>query len=162
MRRLLATTAAITALLVATIALPHAASAAVTQNIRFPITTVGFVPCALGGAGEDVQLAGTAHVVVATTTEGQGRTHLIVTANLADLHGTGLVSGDRYVGASATHETHDLGVFSGAFVSVITESVELVGQGPGNNARLLFRFHVTVDANGVLRVDTYDLEITCR
>jgi hypothetical protein len=64
----------VVALLLLTMAVPTAASAqadTTVTNIRFPLSASAFVPCALGGQGEEVLVSGTAHMVVVTTIDAQ-------------------------------------------------------------------------------------------
>jgi hypothetical protein len=152
------------ALLLLTVAVPTVASAqaeTVVTNIRFPLSAFAFVPCALSGQGEEVLVSGMAHMVVVTTTDAQGQTRMIVKANYQGLQGTGLTSGDRYVGVAAENQIYNFAPLAPQIVT-ITETVQFVGEGPDNNFMVKFVYHVTVDATGKMDVFKYESQIECR
>jgi len=152
------------ALLSLIVAVPTAASAqadTVVTNTRFPLSAFAFVPCALGGQGEEVLVSGTAHIVVVTTTDAQGQTHVIVTANYQGLHGTGLTSGDRYVGVAAENQIFNFEPLA-PWIVTVTQTVQFVGQGPDNNFIVKSFLHLTVDATGKVAVSKAELQIVCR
>jgi hypothetical protein len=161
MRRFLCSTLAIATLLV--IGLPTAASARVVTRATFPIEGGEFVPCALGGAGEDILLSGERRLIAGVTTDAHGVDHGFLHAGGGAAHGIGLTSGDRYVSSFVSHSVHRF-TYDPEGQSVYVETLHLlvVGQGPNNNFHWQLRFHVVTDANGIVRVYMYDSEIFCR
>ena len=154
----------VVALLLLTMAVPTSASAqadTTVTNIRFPLSASAFVPCALGGQGEEVLVSGTAHIVVVTTIDAQGQPHVVVTANYDGLQGVGLTSGDRYVGVAAENQISNFEPVA-PWVVTMTQTVQFVGQGPDNNFMVKFLFHLTVDATGKVTVSKAELQIECR
>jgi len=146
------------------LAVPTAASAqaeTVVTNTSFPLSASAFVPCALGGQGEEVLVSGTAHIVVVTTTDAQGQPHVIATGNYQGLQGTGLTSGDRYIGVAAENQISNFEPLA-PWVVTMTQTVQFIGQGPDNNFMVKFLHHLTVDATGTVTVSKAELQIECR
>ena len=160
MRRVLYSTVTTATLLV--LALPTAASARVVTRGTFPFEGSQFVPCALGGAGEGVVLRGERLLIVGSTTDAQGVDHGFLHAGGGAAHGTGEISGDRYVSSLVSHSVHRFS-YDPEGQSVYVEELNLlvVGQGPNNNFRWRFRFHVVTDANGIVRVYKYEDDVFC-
>src|SRR5262245_31504919 len=71
-----------------------------TQNSFFPIDVFGFVPCAVGGEGELVELTGEVHDISHVTMENDNddrrRFHILHERNMQGVTGTGLTTGDVY------------------------------------------------------------------
>jgi hypothetical protein len=115
------------------------------------------VPCANGGAGEEVALSGTLHDLFHITFDGSGGFHLKFHDNPQGLSGTGLTTGDKYQATGVTQSQ-----FTGKVGSEETfiNNFRIIGQGTGNNFLLHENYHVTVNANGTLTafVDNFRLE----
>jgi hypothetical protein len=131
----------------------------VITNIIEPLDFTQFVPCADGGAGEDVQLSGTLHTVIRTTINGNKvgiKTH----SNPQGVSGTGLSSGDHYQGTGVTQETSN--EHSGGLPETETfiNNFRIVGPGRGNNLLVHENAHFTVNANGTVTsfVDNFSIE----
>jgi hypothetical protein len=140
------------------------ASATSTTTIeRFAISSEAFVSCALGGVGESVVVSGEAIVVTHRTTDVSGGTHLVVHANYNGFHGAGLTSGTEYVGITAeTTTAHNFDPFVAPPYRISeVQTVRFTGRGDAGDLTLTFRFNLVVDANGVLRVDTYLQDVKC-
>src|SRR5437764_3524255 len=78
------------------------AQAAVITNTEFPINLTVFVPCAAGGAGEEVALSGNLHALFSVTFDGSGGFHSDIHFNPQGVSGTGLTTGDKYQGTGVT------------------------------------------------------------
>ena len=139
-----------------------AEASTVTVSESFPINydepIILFVPCALGGAGEEVEFGGDVHTVFHLTTDAAGGVHVSHLTNYQGVAGVGLTSGETYrlAGAARTAETHGPGGLPFEFTT--TNSRRLVGPGTGNDLRLHVVTHSTVSASGevvtfVQRVD---------
>jgi hypothetical protein len=112
---------------------------------------IEFVPCANGGAGEEVDMTGTIHFV-----EVDGVFH----ANLQNASGVGQVTGDVYRAIGAVVDMFHWA--DGAEVWGYVDNFRLIGPGPDNNLLLSFGFHGTLNANGEVAVVISDESVECR
>jgi len=139
------------------------ARAAVTTNDVIPFEMTVHVDCALGGAGEDVELTGELHVLIVTTVSKSGMQHTELHFQPINVSGVGETSGDKYraVGITRTDMTIDT---SDGFPQETTavNNFYIIGQGPGNNFMVHETFHVTINANGEVTADIDKLIIECR
>ena len=105
--------------------------------------------------GEDVQLSGTIHLVSQTQRDGSEVGHF----NYQNVSGVGLTSATTY--RVSTVDTFRL---EAPFPSDIhsVRSFHLIGQGKEDNLLVRALFHITVDANGEVRVSIEDLSTQCR
>jgi hypothetical protein len=109
-----------------------------------------------------VFVEGTAHFSTRVTTDATGEAHVQVHVNYSNMHGEGLITGDRFVAASSSNEHDNGSVFDGSGgVLTLTQNVQFVGQGPNNNFKVRGRLHITVNANGDTTVSRQDLAIDC-
>jgi hypothetical protein len=154
--------AAIVVALVA-LAAPSAAAADGATVTRSTISARTFVPCALGGAGEEVLVSGTVTTVVVESTDASGGTHFVLRSNYNSLAGTGLTSGTRYHAvATEGSSSHNFEPFAGPpYTFTFTEHVRFVGAGPGNDLTLTFSNHFTVNANDELTVNRVVQSVSC-
>src|SRR5262245_11131203 len=67
----------------------------VISNIVQPVDFLQFVPCADGGAGEDVHLTGTIHTIIRTTINGN-KVGIKTQTNPQRVSGIGQTTGDVY------------------------------------------------------------------
>ena len=130
--------------------MPGAASAAAdtfTVSSSFPIDILVFVPCANGGAGEDVELSGYLHDVFHVTFTSSGAFRISFSDNPQGVTGTGLTTGDKYQGTGITRDN-----FGGriGFEETFVNNFRIIGQGAGNNLLIHDNFHITVNANGTV------------
>src|SRR5512132_3920345 len=80
------------------------ASAAIITNISSPFSLTVFVPCANGGAGENVDLGGELHTLITLTISGDdvsGDAHF----QPQGVSGTGATTGDKYQATGVTKDT---------------------------------------------------------
>ena len=130
------------------------------SNEKIPIDLLVFVPCANGGAGEDVQLSGFLHVVTSMTINGnnlRGKVHF----QPQGIKGVGAITGDKYQGTGVTQDE-----FKGSFVKGYEETsvdnIRIIGQGNGNNFLVHTVFHITVNANGQITVVLVHAKTECK
>jgi hypothetical protein len=140
-------------------AVTPASALAETENITFPLEAGAFVPCALGGTGEEITTSGTAHLVIQSVAPHQGVTYRVLHDNYQGLRGVGATSRDTYHAVAAETEIVPTSEFN---VVTFAQMIQFIGQGPGNNFQIHFIFHVTVNANGEVTASLYELKITCR
>lgn len=147
----------VAALLGPTSALAAADSFTVSQN--FLIDIVVFVPCANGGAGEEVELTGNLHDLFHVTFTPSGGFRLSVVDNPQGISGTGFTTGAKYQGTGITRDN-----FGGRVGSEETfvNNFRIIGQGPGNNFLVHENLHITVNANGTLTVFRDNFSVECK
>lgn len=140
---------------------PAFAATTSTISVIDPLALTVFVPCALGGAGENVDLTGWLHVVIHTSVSNSGILHAKTHFQPQNLSGTGQVSGDGYRGVGVTQDNVSLhpGGFPVSFTFV--NNFRMIGQGKGNNYQVHENAHVTVNANGDVTVDHSNFRVTC-
>jgi hypothetical protein len=127
-----------------------------TENIQFPILIEVFVPCANGGAGEIVSLAGTLHEVFHITFDATGSVHLKIHDQPQGVSGIGQTTGAKYQGTGVTQQQLSTNPFT--FVN----SFRIIGQETGNNFLIHQVFHVTVNANGEVTAFVDRASAECR
>jgi len=136
---------------------------AVTFNTNdiIPTQILVFIPCANGGAGEDVLLSGNLHALNTFTINNnmvKGSYHF----QPQGISGMGSITGDKY---QATGETQ--GDFKGAFINgqyqeSSTNNFKIIGQGNGNNYLIHENFHITINANGELTTVIDNFTVDCK
>jgi hypothetical protein len=133
-----------------------------TASVKIPIAFPTFVPCALRGAGEVVDLSGTLHDVFHITLQTNGRFHVTGHDNPQGVIGIGETSGDTYHGTGVTlfHQNGTARGFPFTFTSV--NNFRIIGPGPGNNFMVHENFHVTVNANGTVTAFVDNFRVTCK
>jgi hypothetical protein len=139
------------------------ARAQVTHNVeQIPFEETLFVPCANGGAGEDVTLTGKITVMEQVVFTGNGFT-LVYQVSTDGVSGTGLTTGDKYVASGGTeHSVH--GAFfdnSQQFTGTTLEQMRLIGRGQAANAIVRYKFHYTVTPSGTVTSSTSEETVTC-
>lgn len=120
---------------------------ALTINTTYPLSFWYFIPCANGGAGEDVLFEGALHEVLHVTQTAKGRAIIVSHFEPRGIWGTGQITGTRYKGAGATQNVQTLGLGE---TTMRVNSFLLVGQGPGSNLSIHENFHLTLNPNGTV------------
>jgi hypothetical protein len=139
---------------------PSLAASSATTSQRLDNSHSGFVPCANGGAGENIQLTGVLHVTQHTTTSSSGKMVLHLTFNPQGTTGVGLVTGDTYRSTGVTGlivHFRDGQPVSNTYVN----NFLLIGPGRGNNLRVKELIHVASNANGELVSEVVQIDIGC-
>lgn len=129
-----------------------------TVSTVFPIDLIVFVPCANGGAGEDVALSGDLHDLFHITVNGNSL-HVKTHDQPQGISGTGLVTGDKY---QATGVTQDEFNTSFGMEETFINNFRIIGQGPGNNFLVHENFHITINANGTVTASHDNFTIDCK
>ncbi|MGH7588729.1 MAG: hypothetical protein ACRELU_09065 [Gemmatimonadota bacterium] len=140
---------------------PAAGAETFTESFQEPVDILVFIPCANGGAGEDVQLTGFFHVVVHTTINGNrfvSNFHF----QPQGVSGEGLASGDKYQSTGVGDEKIRGSFVNGQFSSTFIVNIGIIGQGSGNNAVLHERAHVTINANGEVTASFDNFSAECK
>jgi hypothetical protein len=129
-----------------------------TISTVFPIDLIVFVPCANGGAGEDVALSGNLHDLFHITVNGNSL-HVKTHDQPQGISGTGLVTGDKY---QATGVTQDEFNTSFGMEETFINNFRIIGQGPGNNFLVHENFHITINANGTVTASHDNFTVDCK
>lgn len=137
---------------------PRFAATVVTTNERVPLDLQAFVPCADDGAGELVQLSGPLHVLIHTTVDNKGGMTVRSQFQPQGVGGYGLTTGAKYQATGVTQETFTT---NGAATHTLVNNFRMIGQGTGNNFQVHQNTHITVDANGTVRVDVDNTRTEC-
>ncbi len=138
------------------------ASAGVTQNdVNQTIPWSDFIPCANGGAGEDVSGTIDLHMLMTSTVNGNnvsGKYHFQPQgSNLV-----GSVSGDTYQATGVSQGTFKGSLQNGQFMATDVNNYRLIGHGPGNNLLIHEVSHITVNANGDVTVTFDKPSVDCK
>lgn len=145
---------------VASIFVAGAASAGVLFNGAEPFEQLVNVPCAAGGAGEDVLLTGFLHVLITGTFDASGSLHTTMHFQPMGVAGTGQTTGDVYRATGFTgDQANGIDVPSEA---TIINNFRIIGPGKGNNFLVHETAHVTVNAQGEVTVLLDNLSIECK
>lgn len=141
-------------------ALPAMASASTdTAPVSFSMD----VPCAAGGAGEEVYFSGNIHTVSNITLDGSGGFHSENHVNASEISGVGVTTGDKYQATSATNETRYLSGQVGAeYEYTYVSSFQIIGEGTAVNFLVHYRYHLTVNANGEWTADFSNYRAECK
>ena len=140
---------------------PTFAALASTTSDVFPVEIAQFVPCANGGTGEIVVVSGNLHQVLTTVISENGNITVRGHFQPQGISGVGLTTGDKY---QATGVTQFSETFGAPFpvTSTFVNNFRFIGTGAGNNLLIHEVAHLTIDANGVVRVDVDNFSQECR
>ena len=148
------------AVVVCSFLVPGSASAGVLLNEASPFQQVVNVPCADGGAGEDVLLTGFLHVLITGTVDGNGSLHTTTHFQPMGVAGTGQTTGDVYRATGVTaDQANGIDV---PFEETFINNFRIIGPGKGNNFLVHENAHVTVNAKGEVSVFLDLLSIECK
>jgi hypothetical protein len=156
MTKLLTVSASVLALIL--VVSPSTARAGAV-TVKSPISITVFVPCANGGAGENVTLTGNLHVEIQFNFNSSGGGNFHVLFNPQGISGTGSVTGAKYQGTGMTQ-------FDASFTSAVetkfNNRFDIIGQGPGNNFEVHETAHLTINANGTVTVSFDNFSVVCK
>lgn len=131
-----------------------------TISVKEPSVIPVFIPCALGGQGEVVELTGTLHMVMHFTVDPNGGYHYDLSFQPQGMSGVGETSGDKY---QATGITRDSANFSTLpYNSTYVNNFRIIGQGTGNNFIVHENVHFTINANGELTAYADNFSASCK
>ena len=130
-----------------------------TENFFDPFTMIAYVPCAAGGAGEEVELSGTLHTLIHWTYTENGGYISKWHYQPQNLTGVGLTTGDKYQGTGVTQD-----VITGKVGQEETyvDNFRIIGQGNDNNYVVHETFHFTINANGTMTAEVDKITIDCK
>lgn len=137
------------------------ASAEVTENAKIPVEIDIEIPCANGGAGEEVLLTGNLHVQTSYVINGnvvRGRFH----DQPEGVSGYGSVSGDRYEATGVSQGEFKSSLHNGQAIVSFINNFRIIGQGPGNNYLVHENIHLIINANGDHTTVVDGVEADCK
>jgi hypothetical protein len=141
-------------------ALPQAAQADIVANMDVPFPAIPQpVPCANGGAGEDVTFAGNVHLLASITMDNAGGAHVYGHENFQDVSGVGSVTGDKYQATGSIQIKANVTIAQEATVAI---RFNAIGPGPDNNLYIDATAHITINANGTMTASFTDVSIVCK
>jgi hypothetical protein len=138
----------------------EAAFSAITEttNQSVPISFITIVPCANGGAGEELLVEGTVHEVFRVTETPSGLLRFSLHHNFQGVTGTGLTTGDTY--RAVENGNVHLHLAPGS-TTTFELKFHLFGPGPDNNLTIHASSHVTITPNGDVTVDRSTFTVEC-
>jgi len=123
-----------------------------------PFENIVFVPCANGGAGEEVLLSGYTNFVYAMSWTDHGFTALYHD-NVLQVKGVGLSTGESFVASGGTNGTV-LGVwFSGQWVGTTIRQMRIIGQ--NTQFTVTYKYHLTATPDGDVVIKSTDQTAVC-
>jgi hypothetical protein len=135
--------------------------AALVFNASVPISLSVFVSCAVGGAGEVVDLSGPLHVLVTATITGD-TISVNNKSNSQGISGTGETTGTKYQ-AIYINDTKITGSLqNGQFTTTFISQFAIIGAGTGNNFVVHENEHLTLNADGTATVFFDNFFFTCK
>lgn len=127
--------------------------------LTIPYSKTVFVPCANGGAGENVSVTGNIHVVYQMTWTDQAFT-LVYHDNLANATAVGLTSGETFVASGGTQGTVYGPWFSNQWVGSTVRKLRLVG--PNTQFSINYKMKFIITPDGEVRVDVEEETVDCQ
>ena len=137
------------------------ASANVTIDDETDIFLTVFIACAVGGAGEVVDLSGPLHTVISSeinNNDVSGYFHF----QPQGIRGVGEVSGIKYQATGVTQESFKTSLLNGQANLTFVNNFRIVGQGPANNFLVHETLHITVNADGTTSVVHDNFTVDCK
>ncbi|HET9110400.1 MAG TPA: hypothetical protein VFN78_06230 [Ktedonobacterales bacterium] len=110
--------------------------------------------------GEDINLTSGTILIQSHGTMDQNGFHGTYNVIRQDIHGVGAQSGAQYVETGTDNGSQSQNV-NGAFTSTFTDHINIVGQGPDNNAIVSDVIGITVTPDGQQTAYIEDFSITC-
>ena len=159
-RKTITLTLGITLLALSFTAVTFSQALAITTNDFVPFSLLVFVPCANGGAGEDVLVEGILHIEQHITINGN-RASIKTHVQPQGAVGVGQTTGDFYNGVGVTQEHDSIPGVNGAFEFTFVNNFRLIGQGTDNNLQTHETVHVTIDPNGNVTTVVDNLKVDC-
>jgi hypothetical protein len=116
-----------------------------TSNEKQYVDEIIFIPCANNGAGENVELKGTIHILIHTTLNGnnfKAKYHV----QPQGISGVGLTTGIRYHGSGVTQQEIRGSLKDQQHTETNINNFKIVGAGV--NYKVHDNVHITVNADG--------------
>lgn len=135
--------------------------AAIQQNTKESVVLHDFVPCAAGGAGEEIYVRGVTHTLITYTVNGNKVSGLF-SSSWDGSSGYGLTTGDVYHATGKIAGNLSFSLQNGQGGQTLVGTIHLTGRGPGNNADLHENAHIMVNADGTVTTSIDHVKVTCQ
>lgn len=130
-----------------------------TSNEKQPVDEIIFVPCANNGAGENVELTGTIHILIHTTLNGNNFTtkyHF----QPQGISGVGLTTGTRYHGSGVTQDKIKGSLKNGKYMETYINNFKIAGHGV--NYKVHNNMHIMVSETGETTASVDNFSSDCK
>lgn len=136
-------------------------AATLNSNESLPTAILVFIPCANGGAGENVLLSGNLHALNTFTINGNSvRSSYHIQPQ--GISGTGMITGDKYQATGGTSGQSKGSFVNGQFEVTGINNFRIIGQSVGNNFLVHSNFHITINANGSITTVVDNFSVECK
>jgi hypothetical protein len=132
----------------------------IIYDISVPTDLYVFIPCANGGAGEDVFLSGNLRILSVITIDQNGGYHAQNQFQPQGITGVGSVTGTKYQATGLTRSADNF--VNLPYTSTYVNNFRIIGQGSGNNFLVHETFHITLNAFGELTAEVDNYSVECR
>lgn len=129
-------------------------------EVVVPFAGIRFIPCANGGAGENVLETGTAELKFVEFLDGNGGFHGSFSFRALEYGGVGQVTGDIYKGVGGL-ERQNIYIGPNGLPYTTNFTANYNYHGPDNIYREKMRVNLVVNANGELTADFFSVSINC-
>lgn len=124
-----------------------------------PYESTLFIPCANGGAGEDVTLTGTVRIVRQETNNNQ-RFTFILHAIPDGITGVGLSTGVNFTAIGGSHDVVTGTIeYGGQYSATYVQQMRFAGQ--GITFVVKYKFHVTITSDGQISTRIDEEKVEC-
>lgn len=124
-----------------------------------PFETTLFVPCANGGAGEDVTFTGFTNFIYQITWTDQNFT-LVYHDNVHKVTGIGASSGETFVASGGTNGTVMGSWVNSQWTGTTIQQLRVVGR--NNSFFVTYKYHITVTSDGKVIVSSNEDTADCK
>ena len=125
--------------------------------VAVPFEETLFVPCANGGAGENVTLTGTTNFVYQMAWNDHGF-NLVYHANSHGVTGVGLSSGETFVGSGGTQGSVIGSWVNNQWIGTTIEQMRIIGQNTTYIVKYKYQLIVTPDGNVTVSIREKTIE----
>jgi hypothetical protein len=130
-----------------------------TSLVAVPFINNVYVPCANGGAGENVALSGETNFVYQLSWNEQGF-NLSYHFNHHGVTGVGLSTGETFVGSGGNQTVASGSFVDGKFESISTQQMRVTGQ--NTSFAMNYKYHITVTPDGNVAVQIIEETVDCK
>jgi hypothetical protein len=135
---------------------PNSANGNTIHSVPFETTV--FVPCANGGAGEDVALTGFTNFIYQISWTDQGFT-LVYHDNVHRVKGVGVNSGEKFIASGGTNGTVNGSWVNSQWIGTTITHMRIIG--PNTNFTVIYKNHITVTSDGNVSVNNVEATAEC-
>ena len=123
-----------------------------------PFETTLFVPCANGGAGENVVLSGFTNFVYRISWTDRGFTSGYH-ENVHEVKGVGAITGEKFTASGGTNGTVMGSWVNDQWVGILNRQMRVIGQNTSFTVK--YKSHITVISDGTVKVNNIEQTADC-